>query len=105
MSQNFLGVRVSALFSWVCAAGILPKFSGDLTSFQTLHTVRAWDFPLSISGAQVAKKIKRHVLSVAERLKGTENALKNRKTPKQLRPGLRAYRDRLRAELQQEGKQ
>ena len=47
-------------------------------------------------------KPKRHLLTPEERLRGTENALKNRKTPKQLRPGLRAYRDRLREQVRQE---
>lgn len=40
----------------------------------------------------------------AELLKGTEKALRSRRTPKQLRPGLRAYRDRLREELERERK-
>lgn len=41
----------------------------------------------------------RHKLSKEDRLKGVERALANRKTPKQLRPGLERSRDRLREEL------
>lgn len=43
--------------------------------------------------------MKKHLLTPQERLRGVEGALRSRKTPRQLRPGLRAYRDRLRHEL------
>jgi len=41
----------------------------------------------------------RHKLSKEDQLKGVENALRNRKTPEQLRPGLERRRDQLRREL------
>jgi len=41
----------------------------------------------------------RHKLSDAEKLRGAERALANRKTPQQFLPGLRRLRDRLRKKL------
>jgi len=37
----------------------------------------------------------RHKLTKAERIKGIKKALKSRKTPKQLKPGLRKYLKKL----------
>lgn len=43
----------------------------------------------------------RHKLTVQERLRGTERALRSRRTPKHLKPGLRRYRKQLERELRQ----
>jgi hypothetical protein len=43
----------------------------------------------------------RHKLTVEERLRGTERALRSRRTPKYLKAGLERYRRKLERELRQ----
>ncbi len=43
----------------------------------------------------------RHKLTTEERLRGTERALRSRRTPKHLRAGLKRYRKKLERELRQ----
>lgn len=42
----------------------------------------------------------KHTLTPEEQLRGAEKALRSRKTPRQLRPGIRKLRDRLRQQLE-----
>ena len=43
----------------------------------------------------------RHVLTLEERLRGVEGALRSRRTPSHLKPGLEVQRDELRRKLRE----
>jgi hypothetical protein len=50
-------------------------------------------------GDDKEKKVPKHKLTTEELLKGTEKALRSKKTPPQLRAGIRKWREKLRKRL------